>query len=89
MRDGISIARRGIPAIALVSSDFVSQGNFVARAAGMPEVPRIEFPHPLAGSGTGKMTQVAEALANSVSEVFAGELKGEIQWREPDTGAEP
>ena len=86
MRDGINLARRQIPAIALVTSDFWRQGNFVARASGMPEIPRVELPHPIAGSGAENMKQVAQAIVERLVDVLAGSAKGEIQWDQDSTG---
>jgi hypothetical protein len=63
VRDGIQMARLGKPAVALVTSDFWQQGNFVAKAAGMPDVPRIELPHPIASTGREYMRKVSENLA--------------------------
>lgn len=61
MRDGINLARRGIPAVALVTEEFVPQSVFVANAAGMPDIPRVILPHPVAGTGRAAMRSVAEA----------------------------
>ena len=63
MRDGISFARKGIPAIALVTTEFWDQGDFVARSAGMPDVPRVQLPHPVSGSGHQRMDEVAVEIA--------------------------
>ena len=59
MRDGIELARRGIPAVALVTEAFWPQAEFVARAAGMPGAPRVRLPHPVAGTGRDNMAEVA------------------------------
>jgi hypothetical protein len=45
--------------VAFVTSKFWPQGDFVARAEGMPEIPRIELPHPVAGIGAAAMTALA------------------------------
>lgn len=66
MRDGIAIARTGIPAVALVTEKFWPQGDFVAKSLGMPEAPRLRLPHPVAGTGAANMQRVAEALAPAV-----------------------
>ena len=62
----------------LITSDFRKQGNFIARASGMPEAPRVVLPHPSAGSGAENMKRVADRLVATLLRVFAGELKGEI-----------
>ena len=66
MRDGINLAKLGIPAVALVTEEFWPQGDFVARSLGMPEVPRVKLPHPVAGTGVANMREVAEAIAPGV-----------------------
>jgi hypothetical protein len=60
VRDGVNLARRGVPAVALVTTEFQPQGDFVARSLGMPDVPRVILPHPVAGSGRANMRVVAE-----------------------------
>ncbi len=70
MRDGINLANLGIPAVALVTEEFWSQGDFVARSLGMPGVPRIKLPHPVAGTGVAAMREVAESIAPLVISAF-------------------
>ena len=66
MRDGIAVARRGVPAAAIVTAKFRVQGDFVARAEGMPDVPRIEVPHPVAGSGRDAMMALAARISGEI-----------------------
>ena len=66
MRDGINIAKLGIPAVALVTEAFWPQGDFVAESLGMPDIPRIKLPHPVAGSGQANMQKVATEIALQV-----------------------
>ena len=63
MRDGINLAKLGIPAVALVTEEFWSQGDFVAQSLGMSGVPRIKLPHPVAGTGAAAMREVADSIA--------------------------
>ena len=60
MRDGISVAKLGIPAVALVTEEFWPQGDFVANSLGMPDIPRVKLPHPIAGTGNDNLTQIAK-----------------------------
>jgi hypothetical protein len=85
VRDGIALARRGIPVVTLVTEDFWPQGNFVSRAFGMPEVPRVELPHPVAGSGDEAMKRVAAAIAPRILASLRGELKGEMRATAQET----
>ena len=66
MRDGHSLARIGIPAVALVTEEFWPQGDFVAQSLGMPDLPRIRLPHPVAGTGTDRMREIAAEIAPRV-----------------------
>jgi hypothetical protein len=66
VRDGVNLARRGIPAVALVTTEFRAQGDFVARSVGMPDVPRVILPHPVAGSGRANLRAVAESCLDEV-----------------------
>ena len=63
MRDGISAAHRGIPAVSLITEDFWTQGDFVAQSLGMPDIPRIKLPHPIAGTGEANIRRIAEEIA--------------------------
>lgn len=67
MRDGIELARLNIPVVALVTEEFWPQGDFVAQSAGMPDVPRVALPHPVAGTGQVRMAEVAEGIVAAVT----------------------
>jgi len=71
VRDGVNLARLGIPAVALVTEDFWPQGNFVAQSLGMPDIPRVQLPHPLAGTGEENLRRVA---GETVADVLQGWL---------------
>lgn len=72
MRDGIKLARAGVPTVALVTTDFVAQADFVARSAGMPAIPRVVLPHPVAGTGAANLQRVADDAAAAVVEALGG-----------------
>ena len=72
MRDSITVARQGIPAVALVTDAFWPQGDFVANATGMPTVPRVRLPHPVAGSGEDAMARVANDIAPQIIAILTG-----------------
>ena len=66
MRDGINIAKAGIPSVALVTEDFWPQGDFVAQSLGMPDAPRVRLPHPVAGTGEANLQLVADSIVDDV-----------------------
>ena len=71
MRDGVKIARKGMPVVSLVTEEFWAQGNFVAQSLGMPEVPRVQLPHPIAGTGEANIAAIAENLTEEILDSFA------------------
>ena len=48
--------------MAFVTEAFWPQGEFVAKAEGMPAIPRIQLPHPVAGTGQAAMAALAERI---------------------------
>ena len=66
MRDGFNLAQLGVPAVALVTEEFWSQGDFVAESLGMPDLPRVKLPHPVAGTGQARMREVADMVAPAI-----------------------
>jgi hypothetical protein len=66
VRDAISFARLGIPAVAIVSEAFWAQGDFVSRSIGMPDIPRVQIPHPVSGSGRENMQRVANNIVGEL-----------------------
>ena len=73
MRDGVRLARRGVPAVALVTEEFWAQGDFIARSVGIPDIPRVKLPHPVAGSGVVNMAMVAEATVPRILAAWRGD----------------
>lgn len=66
------MARQGVPAVALVTTAFWPQGDFVARSVGMPDVPRVQLPHPVAGTGHENMQRIADAVVDDVMAALTG-----------------
>lgn len=60
------IAKAGLPVVALVTEEFVEQAGFVAKATGMPGLPRLVLPHPCSGTGDGNLERVARESAPGV-----------------------
>ncbi|MCH1553933.1 MAG: hypothetical protein L7S45_05005 [Luminiphilus sp.] len=73
MRDGINLAKMGVPSVALVTEEFWPQGDFVAESLGMPDVPRVQLPHPVAGSGIARLRKVAESIAPQIIRALEGD----------------
>ena len=73
MRDGYNIAKRSIPVVALITEDFWDQGQFVANSLGMPELPRVMLPHPIAGLGEAKIKVIADDVIQGILDGFVNE----------------
>jgi hypothetical protein len=55
-----------------VTTSFWPQGDFVARSAGMPAIPRVQLPHPVAGTGRDAMQRVAVAIVDDLLKALRG-----------------
>jgi hypothetical protein len=71
--DGIILARRGTPVVALVTEKFWEHGRLLAAARGMPDLPRVALPYPVAGTGAPALARVADAIAPAVLAALRGE----------------
>ena len=70
MRDGYNIAQRGFPVVTLITEDFWEQGSFVAKSLGMPDIPRVRLPHPVAGLGEERIGLIAEEVIEDILDRF-------------------
>jgi hypothetical protein len=64
--DSIKIAMQNTPVVALIGDKFWEQSGLVARAQGLPDLPRVKFPYPLAGSGADNLHRVARDIVDEV-----------------------
>ena len=72
MRDGVKLAQMGVPTVCMVTEKFRDQGGFTARAGGMPDIPRVIIPHPVAGIGRDAIRQVADSVVENVIKSLTG-----------------
>jgi hypothetical protein len=70
VRDAVAFALLGTPVVALVTQRFADEARFVARAAGVPEVPIVILPHPVAGRDREFHQQLSRAIAPVVVEAL-------------------
>jgi hypothetical protein len=68
VRDGVNVARLGLPVVALVTEEFWPQGEFVSRSVGMPDIPRVRLPHPVAGTGQQNLASIADSVIDELIE---------------------
>ena len=70
MLDGIEFDRRGIPAAAICTDQFVTSARTMARVMGIPDYPVIFTPHPLGSLTTEQLRERAEKLAPQVARLL-------------------
>jgi len=61
--DGVALARAGKPVAILVTKRFREEALFLARALGLPAVPFVFLPHPVAGQDAAVHRVLAEGVA--------------------------
>ncbi len=49
-----------------MTDEFWAQGDFIASSFGMPDIPRVQLPHPVAGTGADNHRIVAEKVASEI-----------------------
>jgi hypothetical protein len=81
VRDGIELARRERAVVALVTEPFWPQGDLIALSNGMPDLPRLRLPHPVAGTGADAMARLASELAARIVAVLRGEATADNEPR--------
>jgi hypothetical protein len=70
VRDTIEIARHQVRACAVITDAFWVQSALVAQSAGMPDVPRVRVPYPLAGTGHTNISHAARGAASEVAQAL-------------------
>lgn len=58
--------------MAVLTEEFTIQGEFVAKAVGMPAIPRVIIEHPVSGTGHANHVRVATELAPRLVAALAG-----------------
>lgn len=57
----------------MITDDFWEQGEFMAKSLGMPDLPRVRLPHPVAGLGEVKIDAIAQSVVDEILEKLANE----------------
>jgi hypothetical protein len=55
-----------------VTAKFWESGSFVARSVGMPEIPRVKLPYPVAGTGLANIARIADEAAGQIVRRLGG-----------------
>ena len=57
----------------MITDDFWGQGDFMANSLGMPDLPRVRLPHPVAGLGESKIDAIAHSVIDEILDKLANE----------------
>lgn len=68
MRDAIAFAERGIPSVTLICEIFWDYSEWIGAALGMTELPRVQLPFPISGTGEENQIACAERIAPAIVE---------------------
>ncbi|MET0988482.1 MAG: hypothetical protein ABW034_24045 [Steroidobacteraceae bacterium] len=63
VHDGVLLAHVGMPVAVLVTERFRDEAEFLARALGLPGLPFVFLPHPVAGQDAAYHRALAQAIA--------------------------
>jgi hypothetical protein len=66
VRDTVALAKAGVPLASLVTRKFIDEAHFIARAGGVPDVPYVFLPHPIAGETAEYHRAVARIAAPAI-----------------------
>jgi hypothetical protein len=68
MRDAIAFAERGVPSVTLICEIFWDYSEWIGTALGMKNLPRVELPFPISGTGEQNQLAWAERIAPAIVE---------------------
>lgn len=65
-RDAMAFAELGVPTATLICDVFWDYAGWMARTMGMPALPRVRIPYPVAGTGEARQREVARAAVPEI-----------------------
>ena len=66
MLDGIKLERAGVPAVSIVTDEFVETGHEMAASHGVPDYRFLVMPHPIANLTEAELDAAADQLTGEV-----------------------
>ena len=70
MLDGILLEKAGIPAVSIVTDEFVPAGHEMASDWGLPDYQFLDMPHPIANLTEDELDQRADAILDGVIDLL-------------------
>lgn len=77
-RDTVALARAGVPVASLITRKFIEEADFVAMAAGIPDVPYVHIPYPIAGEPAAYHRKIADLTAPEVLNALRTGARGTV-----------
>ena len=70
MLDGIILEKQGIPAVSIVTDQFIDTGRAITKAWGLPSFRFLTMPHPIANLSEAELDERASEVAHKVVELL-------------------
>jgi hypothetical protein len=68
--DGIILEKQGIPAVSIVTDQFIDTGRAITEAWGLPSFRFLTMPHPIANLSEAELDERASEVAHKVVELL-------------------
>ena len=70
MLDGILLEKAGIPAVSIVTDEFIPAGHEMASDWGLPQYKFLDMPHPIANLNEAELDQRADEILEGVIDLI-------------------
>ena len=70
MHDGITLEKRGIPSVVVISEAFVQNAKAIAKLSGIPDCPFVVVPHPVSSLDGEGLDELARRFFPQVLELL-------------------
>ncbi|MEE9198771.1 MAG: hypothetical protein V3U26_03120 [Dehalococcoidia bacterium] len=71
MHDGIELEKRGVPAVVIITSEFVTPAKAMADIQGIPDYPFAVVPHPIGSLTDEGLKERAEEALPQILDLLA------------------
>jgi hypothetical protein len=75
LHDAVTAERLGVPAMAVMTTRFVSAAELMARVLGMPGYPFVVIPHPVSSADDDGLRAMAAIAVSEVGRLLLGGIR--------------
>ena len=72
MLDSIILERQAVPAVSIVTDEFIDTGRAITKAWGLPNFRFLSMPHPIANLSEAELDERASEVAPKVVQLLLG-----------------